>query len=136
MWPDKTVDVQIETKTDKVDGDMTVLLPIVMILLMIHFFLLIWTNQWRIKKLVTFVDKFRDEDLLTKKDYEYLYNRYTSFLSYMEFFPDKEDYKSIYENVEFVRFVQRTRRRLKYYAIVTGTCFALLAIGIPIANKL
>ena len=115
---------------------MTIFLPVITITLMIHFFLLILTNQWRIKKLVTFVDKFRDEDLLTEKDYEYLHNRYNSFLSYMEFFPDKEDYSSIYENAEFDRFVRTTRRRLKYYAIVTGICFALLSVGIPIANKL
>src|SRR5688572_30213883 len=101
----------------------------------IHFLLLIMTNQWRIKRLVTFVDKFRDDDLLAKKDYEHLHDRYTSFLSYMEFFPDKQDYSLLYENEEFDKFVTRTRKRLKYYAIVTAVCFALLSILVPITQQ-
>ena len=114
---------------------MQILLSILMVLLTIHSFLLIWTNKWRIRKLVTFVDKFKEEELLGKKDYEYLYDRYTSFLSYMEFFPDKEDYRLLYENKDFYKFVTTTRNRLIYYAIVTVICFALLAVLVPISEQ-
>jgi hypothetical protein len=114
---------------------MAILLPILMVTLTIHFFLLIWTNKWRVNKLVLFVEKFNEEKILTESDYDYLYDRYTSFLSYMEFFPDKEGYKLLYENKEFEKFVATTRKRLNYYAIVTAACFALLAILIPISNQ-
>jgi hypothetical protein len=77
---------------------------------------------------VTFIDKFRDEGLLAKKDYEHLYDRYTSFLSYMEFFPNKQEYSLLYENKAFDKFVTRTRKGLTYYVIVTAICFALLAV--------
>src|SRR6478735_5387489 len=90
-----------------------------------HFFLLIYTNKRRIKKLVTFVENFGKDNLLTVNEYERLYDRYTSFLSYLEFFPDKDDYRNLYENVEFDQFVRKTRQRLKYYAIVSATCFVL-----------
>lgn len=93
-----------------------------------HFFLLVYTNKNRIRKLVTFVENFRKDNLLTGKDYERLNDRYTSFLSYLEFFPDKDDYKILYENVEFDNFVRKTRQRLKYYAIVSATCFTVLVV--------
>lgn len=114
---------------------MTILLPILMVTLTIHFFLLIFTNKWRVNKLVSFVEKFNEENILAKSDYDYLYDRYTGFLSYMEFFPDKDDYKCLYENKDFDKFVKTTRKRLIYYAIVTASCFALLAVLIPMSNE-
>jgi hypothetical protein len=81
-----------------------------------------------------FVNKFKEEEILGKKDYEYLYGRYTSFLSYMEFFPDKDDYQLLYEDKEFNKFVTTNRKRLKYYAVVTAVCFALLAVLLPISE--
>jgi hypothetical protein len=114
---------------------MQIPLSILMVLLTIHFFLLIWTNKWRIRKLVTFIDKFKQEELLGKRDYEYLNDRYTNFFRYMEFFPDKEDYRLLYENKDFYKFVTTTKTRLKYYAIVSVICATLLAVLVPISEK-
>ncbi len=113
---------------------MTILSGVILITLMVHLFLFILNNQWRVRKLVIFIDKFRDEDLLAKEDHEILYDRYSSFLSYMEFFPDKQEYRLLYENKEFDSFVTSTRKRLKYYAIVTAICFALLAVLVSTIN--
>lgn len=91
-----------------------------------HFFLLIYANKNRIRKLVVFLEDFRRDNLLTEKDYERLHDQYTGFLSYLEFFPDKDDYKALYENNDFDKFVTKTRRKLKYYAIISAVTFALL----------
>lgn len=110
------------------------LLPILMVLVTIHSILLIWTNQWRIQKLIKFVDAFKKQGLLEQPDYDFLHDRYTSFLSYLEFFPDEQDYGQLYKNKEFSQFVTTTRKRLKYYAIVTVICFTLLAVLIPMSD--
>src|SRR5690348_9581734 len=65
-----------------------------------HVALFIITNKLRIKRLLTLVENFRNANLLTKSDYQYLRDRYTGFLSHMESFPDKADYKVMYDNPE------------------------------------
>ena len=96
-----------------------------------HFALLIITNKMRIKRLVTYIENFRSANVLTKSDYEYLRDRYTSFMSYMEFFPDRTDYKAMYDNPEFDQFVNKMRRRLKYYAIVSSVTLIILFFILP-----
>ncbi|WP_276371743.1 hypothetical protein [Chryseolinea sp. H1M3-3] len=96
-----------------------------------HLALLIITNKIRIKRLVTYVENFRSANVLTKSDYEYLRDRYTSFMGYMESFPDKTYYKVMYDNPEFDQFVHKMRRRLRYYAIVAAVTLIVLIFILP-----
>ena len=96
-----------------------------------HLALLIIANKMRIKRLVTYVENFRSANVLTKSEYEHLRDRYTSFMSYMEFFPDRTDYKAMYDNSEFDQFVNKMRRRLKYYAIVSAVTLTILVFILP-----
>lgn len=79
--------------------------------------LFILGNKIRIKRLLSFVEKFGLDGTLTRKEYEYLKSRYSNFLGYMEFYPDSKDYSKIYEDKEFNEFVRQTKTRQKWLAI-------------------
>lgn len=99
-----------------------------MVVLAVHLTLFIFTNKWRIRKLTSFVDMFRDKNLLTKREHEDLHKRYTGFLGYLEPFPSEEDFSILYKDTAFSLFVKKARWRLRQYAILTLISFALLAI--------
>lgn len=101
-----------------------------------HFFFLMFHNTFRIKKLIKFVDKFKKEGKLSDADYELLYNRYTSFFSYLELYPDKEDFKLLYQSPEFDNYVRASKWKLKYCSIVIGISFLILLIVVPINEGL
>lgn len=96
-----------------------------------HFFFLLLHNTFRTKRLVKFVDKFKKEGKLNDADYELLYDRYTSFFHYLEFYPDKEDFRTLYENSEFDDYVRRSKWKLKYCLIVIAISFLVLLIVVP-----
>jgi hypothetical protein len=106
---------------------------VVFLILFVHVFLLMLHNAFRIKKLLKYIDKFKNEGKLNENDYQLLYDRYTSFFSYLEFYPDKIDFRTLYENSEFDSYVRRSKWKLKYYSIVAGTAFAILLI-LPFDN--
>lgn len=107
---------------------------VVFLILFVHAFLLMFHNTFRIKKLLKYVDLFKKEGKLSDKDFELLYDRYTSFFSYLEFYPDKNDFKTLYENSEFESYVRRSKWKLKYYSIVVGASFLILLIILPFGN--
>ena len=101
---------------------------VVAIILALHVPLLLFHNTFRIKKLLKYIDKFKKEGKLNDKDFELLYDRYTSFFHHLEFYPDKSDFKTLYENSEFDSYVRRSKWKLKYYSIVVGVSFLVLLI--------
>jgi hypothetical protein len=101
-----------------------------------HFSLLLLHNTFRIKRLVKFVKKFQKDGKLSANDFKVLYERYTSFLSYLEFYPDKEDFKILYENSEFDKYVKRSKWILKYCIVVIGITFIILLIAVPLSGEL
>ncbi len=97
----------------------------------IHWISLITINKWRIFKLRRFIDDFKDRGVLSKSDYDLLYDRYHGFFNYLEFFPDRDDFPALYEDQGFNRFVTKTRSRLKYFLIGGIICIILIAIFVP-----
>jgi len=91
-----------------------------------HFGLFIRTNQVRIGRLSSFVREFRDRQVLTESEFSDLHGRYSGFLSYMEWFPNKEDYPKLYADMEFDNFVRHSRIKLKYFGIVTLLSFVII----------
>ena len=88
-------------------------------------------NTFRIKKLIKFVDRFKNEGKLSASDYGLLHDRYTGFFHYLEFYPDKEDFKTLYENPEFDEYVRRSKWKLKYCSMVIGISFLVLLMVLP-----
>lgn len=113
------------------DDILKIISIVVSMILFLHLFLLLFHNTFRIKKLLKYVDKFKKEGKLNDKDFELLYDRYTSFFYYLEFYPDKNDFKTLYENSEFDTYVRRSKWKLKYYSIVVGTSFLILLTILP-----
>jgi len=107
---------------------------VVSLIFFLHFFLLLFHNTFRIKKLLKYIDKFKREGKLNDKDYEILYDRYTSFFHYLEFYPDKNDFKTLYENSDFDTYVRRSKWKLKYYSIVAGASLVILLRILPFDN--
>ncbi|GAB1444432.1 hypothetical protein MASR2M41_00350 [Flammeovirgaceae bacterium] len=104
------------------------LLLAVAIVFVSHFGLFIRTNQVRIGRLVSFVIDFRDRQVLTESEFSDLHGRYSSFLSYMEWFPDKGDYAKLYADIEFDSFVRNTRIKLRYFGIVALLAFTIFSL--------
>jgi hypothetical protein len=94
----------------------------------IHFCLFIITNKNRINTLLEYVEKFGRENILTSYEYKSLRNRYTHIFRYMEFYPDRNDYKKLYDISEFDDFVKKSRKKLKYYGLVSAICIAFVPI--------
>jgi hypothetical protein len=101
-----------------------------------HFLFLMLHNTFRIKRLIKFVDRFKNEGKLSDSDYRLLYDRYTSVFHYLEFYPDKEDFKTLYENLEFDQYVRKSKRKLKYCSFVIGISFLVLLMVIPFNERL
>lgn len=120
-----------KTDTNYMNDILKTISILVSMILCIHFFLLMFHNTFRIKKLLEYIDKFKKEGKLNDKDFELLYDRYTSFFHYLEFYPDKNDFKTLYENSEFDSYVKRSKWKLKYYSIVIVTSFLILLIFMP-----
>lgn len=99
-----------------------------------HFLFLLTHNQFRIKKLLKYFDKFKKDGRLSDKDFELLQDRYTSFFNYLEFYPDKEDFKTLYENPEFEAYIKASKWKIKYCSIVIGISTLILLIVLPFNN--
>jgi hypothetical protein len=110
------------------NDSLTVIEIVIAITLFVHFYLLMMHNAFRVKKLLTYIDQFKQEGKLSKNDFELLYNRYTSFFHYLEFYPDKSDFKVLYENTAFDAYVKKSKWKLKYYSIVSLTLIVILLI--------
>lgn len=79
-----------------------------------------------LRSLLDFFEKERTN--LGEKDYRQLVNRYSGITRLYKSFPDRESYPVLYANKEFESFVTITKKKTKYYLIVTVAGFILLAV--------
>lgn len=110
------------------NDSLTVIEIVIAITLLVHCYLLAIHNVFRIRKLLIYIDQFKEEGKLSKNDFDLLYNRYTSFFHYLEFYPDKSDFKVLYENIAFDAYVKKSKWKLKYYSTVSLTLIVILLI--------
>lgn len=96
--------------------------------------LLLVLNKLRVMKLRTFVADFKKKNLLSDKDYQLLDGRYNGVFHNLEFFPDRRDFATLYEDEAFARFVTKTEKRLIILAIGTVISIALTIIFVPMGK--
>jgi TRAP-type C4-dicarboxylate transport system permease small subunit len=117
-----------ELSKQKMSDALGIFYSFLMMTTMIHCILLVIMNKVRILKLVKFIDTFYHKDLLSNSDYEFLNSRYRGFFSYLEFYPDRNDFHVLYEDRGFDRFVKQFKKRLTYLAVVTAIGLVLIVI--------
>lgn len=96
-----------------------------------HALFLSMHNELRIKKVLWYLDLFKKNREISDKDYKFLYDRYAGFFNYLEFYPDKEDFKALYQNSDFARYVNRSKWKIKYCAIVIAVSILILILIVP-----
>ena len=86
-------------------------------------------NRYRKRKIVSYLRLFLAEGALNNVQFQDLFEKYTSFLSYTAGFPDENEYPRIYENEKFVNFRQRTKLVLTWATLLIflGYAGALVA---------
>lgn len=118
--------------TQKYQYDMDEFLKTVSIMIFVTLFahaaLLAFHNKFRIKKLLWYLDIFKKENKISDKGYDLLYNRYTGFFHYLEFYPDRDDFKVLYENRDFDTYVRMSRWKIRYCSMVIAVSFLLLVL--------
>ena len=96
-------------------------------LLIVHGGILVYFNMFRVRKTIEYINDFRG-NILSEADYKDLKNRYTSFFSYLEPYPNDERYKILYTNYSFCKFVNRGKIIFKYLFIALPSLLIILLL--------
>lgn len=96
-------------------------------LLIIHGGILVYFNMLRVRRTIEYLNDFKGS-ILSEVDYKELKDRYTSFFSYLEPYPEYKRYKKIYADDNFHKFVRRGKRIFKYLFIALPSLLIILLI--------